>query len=498
MFKRIASSILATTIALTTLITPVQAVTSNATGIGTSKSGTYEINYWETAFQGLRMYLVSQEGEIASRVVDIPYTGESNLITALSIRNCISLQTKFGTADIGNWLVLSDSALGTSTGKNWWSLIFGTGTRAITYTKIGSTGTFRANGSTIESQMMATSSDGVAKIAEIVGNEPDDGVTLKLDLFNIANIGEKPYEVMLRQGYRVIIEPLIWLIPYYGSSTSWTALTENYLYGTPEGICSLIANSGETRSNNLNQVATYSLASYSLGLSGGTDKNKTTADGYFSKTTGSGYSSLSNCASGAKTGNGLHIYFADIEPEGGSIDLWDNYRYRTNEILDYVTVTSGFSTENFSNIANKMSTYDYDLSYEDREFYNSVEALNKLENSSAITSERLQEKIPSISKSSELALLSATNTDNLSSVVAELDDSIYSHVSNQLSKLDYSLASEYDDLSGLTGIENMVAIPIELEKTIGGLAGIVNPEVYSLYELNIEANSVKIGQTIGV
>lgn len=466
MFKKAMSSLLAITIAITTLIVPAQATSSNASGSGTGGTVT-NFSYWSSNYQGLRLYLVTQEGNIVGDVIDIPYT-ENYLATALSTDK-VSLQTKFGTIDSSRWLILSNVTLSTSN-IDWWDMYLSGVSTALMWT--GSN--YVAQGELIETQLMNTGNTDVAKIIELVGKEKSTG-TIFTDPFNIANIGERPADVMVQNGYRVVVEPLFWVRP---SSAEKSFASTKYYYGTPEGISTMLANDGIH--NGWNGMTSFTTGSYSLSLLSDTYKNKTASTGelkpvYTVSASGvktyTAYTNVYTAKAGAHTGNGLHIYFADIEPEGGTVDIWDNFRYETGETLDYV---SSLSVMDISAIRNMLQSGISRLST----FGLSSQTITPTK----LTAEDIENAIPNISIADTQALLSATNTSNLTSALSE-DKNIYNHISNQLSSIDYKSASEYTDLSELENIANLVAIPIELEKAIGGLTITTNPEVYSLYEL---------------
>lgn len=497
MLKRIISSILATTIALSTLVTTAYAVDANASGGGTGGVMGLSMDYYTTYQQGLRMYLVTPEGSIVGDVVDVAYYtakydtaeynygGELYLQYALAGGN-ISYRTKFGTISPERLLILSNATMSAYSGKkDWWTEILGNVPIGITHN--GSN--FKGNGVNVRNAFMSTSSNGKETILNIVGTEKKTSDPFS-DIFNIASVGQKPADVMTQKGYRIVVEQLVWVRPSVAYSSS-TGFAKDYLYyGTPEGVCELYQKDG-INTTYYNSVATRGLASYSLGLSSATDRNKTIGDSYFLKGSVLPYNTIALAKAGAHTGNGLHIYFADIEPEGGTIDIWDNFRYKTEEVLDFVTADSGKTAKEVSKMASWNGIDEAKLSEIGEEALKAVSKLNSLNNvKTYVTSEKLQSLVPNLSKSNELALISATNTSNLSSLTTT-DGVIYNHVSNQLSGLNYASASEYADLSGLTGIENMVAIPIELEKSIGGSAITSYPEVFSLYEINIEANLKK-------
>lgn len=346
MIKKIASSLMAILLVFTLSTSITYAFEGNYDGEGEGGNLTHNDDLWNDVFQGIRMYLVTQDGKIAGNVVDIPYT-EYNLNVTILLGKT-STYTKFG--DVGETVIICNMNMGTS-GVNYWNTILGSNFPIpISW---GTANIATAQGELIGQKFMEQNSEGIELIKTVVGNEADDGTLMK-DKFGIANIGEIPVDVMTANGYRIVVEPLMWVKPNNTLSAS-TPVRDYYFYGTPEGICKEYIKDGVTTTK-YNGIASYNLASYCISLNADEYKNKASSTGllsnvtdssgnligYLTNSTGSAYTdsdyknAIINCANGLNTGNGLHIYFAEIEPEGGSVALWENYRYEIASSVDGV------------------------------------------------------------------------------------------------------------------------------------------------------------------
>ena len=187
----------------------------NGTGdITVGSTGTHNSTY-STKNQGLRFYVVDENGKIVSKVVDIT---NGNPYSKVTDPYYFNLTTKRGSVSRVNYTLQNDFS---SKFPNM----------PLPVTSSGSS--YQGNGVLIKNYLLKTQSNGLTKLTNFVNTE---------NILGIAGVSsdKTPYQVIEENqkedgsGWRIMIEPVAWIVPrtFNGDKTLLLNGKPCWVYGT--------------------------------------------------------------------------------------------------------------------------------------------------------------------------------------------------------------------------------------------------------------------------
>ena len=297
----------------------------NGTGdITVGSTGTHNSTY-STKNQGLRFYVVDENGKIVSKVVDIT---NGNPYSKVTDPYYFNLTTKRGISTKGYYL------------EPVWDNYFPG--MPLPVTSSGSS--YQGNGVLIKNYLLKTQSNGLTKLTNFVNTE---------NILGIAGVAsdKTPYQVIEENqkedgsGWRIMIEPVAWIVPrtFNGDKTLLLNGKPCWVYGTYSDFAkSFVSDLKENgnKSTNDYSVVLNNAGPKSMELS----KDINFANGSYLKKNiyGSPRRFTYNQLMDISNGLGIHSFkpaFNDGEP-GIPSDIY-HYEYRTNtEVISSVYVHS--------------------------------------------------------------------------------------------------------------------------------------------------------------